>query len=471
MVGSGSDGAWLTWTAPQCPFTIQYSTRALDDIRLAVTDAFFSLPRGGAEIGGILVGTFDGSRLFIQEHALLDCEHAFGPSFTISLNDEVRLRELLAHAPAKYGLQVVGWYHSHTRSAIHLSDSDLEVHKLFFPEPWQIALVMKPHTFEPARIGFFFRERDGSMRTESSYQEVILEAQPMGYVMRGAPPLSPETARAAPVSSGADWSRSSQVEVEATAEPVLEEQPLRTAAAAVPASTRALEAPPAEIQQQAIPARPELAVPQFARQEPPLRGRLWLAAVLGGVATIGAIGAAVKTREAWIPRFVSAVRPNQTAASPAPSMGLRTADFDGQLQINWDRFSPTVQEGAVGILELTDGGPLPRSIPLDLAHLQTGTFTYARQSEKVDVKLIVRRPDGQESREATTFLGRLPERKPPLEDGAARKQRDELAAQAAKLKTDLNSQAARTRKLEKDLETMREEMRRQQRKRMVNQVK
>ena len=40
-----------TWKAPQCPFTIQCSLRALDDIRLAVVDAFFSLPRGGAEIG------------------------------------------------------------------------------------------------------------------------------------------------------------------------------------------------------------------------------------------------------------------------------------------------------------------------------------------------------------------------------------------------------------------------------------
>ena len=83
-------------------------------------------------------------------------------------------------------------------------------------------------------------------------------------------------------------------------------------------------------------------------------------------------------------------------------------------------------------------------------------FTYARQSEKVDVKLIVRRSDGQEVREATTFLGKLPERKVPAEDDAARRQRDDLTE--------------RTRKLEKDLQTMREEMRQQQRRRMMNQV-
>ena len=30
-----------------------------------------------------------------------------------------------------------------------------------------------------------------------------------------------------------------------------------------------------------------------------------------------------------------------------------------------------------------------RPIPLDTPHLRAGTFTYARQTEKVDVKLIV----------------------------------------------------------------------------------
>ena len=42
------------WTVPQSPVTIEYSVQALEEIRLAVTDAFFSLPRGGAEIGGVL---------------------------------------------------------------------------------------------------------------------------------------------------------------------------------------------------------------------------------------------------------------------------------------------------------------------------------------------------------------------------------------------------------------------------------
>src|ERR1051326_3290991 len=105
------------WTAPACAFPVVYSLRVLDDIRLAVMDAFFSLPRGGAEIGGLLLGSFDG-RMTISGYVPLECEHAFGPSFTLSPRDESRLSELIrAHAG-----QVVGWYHSHTRTEIFFSE-------------------------------------------------------------------------------------------------------------------------------------------------------------------------------------------------------------------------------------------------------------------------------------------------------------------------------------------------------------
>ena len=81
----------------------------------------------------------------------------------------------------------VGWYHSHTRSEIFLSDADLAIHNRFFPEPWQVALVLKPHTFEPMRAGFFFREHEGSMRTQASYREFRLEAMPLRTAGDAAP--------------------------------------------------------------------------------------------------------------------------------------------------------------------------------------------------------------------------------------------------------------------------------------------
>src|ERR1700683_5355459 len=175
-----------TWSAPECPFNIDYSPRALDDIRLAVVDAFFSLPRGGAEIGGILCGHWDGQRLSITDYAALDCEHAFGPSFALSPRDEAQLAALITGS-AGNGVWPVGWYHSHTRSEIFLSDADQQIHRRFFPEPWQVALVLKPHTFHPARAGFFFRDSSGGIHAEASYAEFVLAPLEVKAAPSGAP--------------------------------------------------------------------------------------------------------------------------------------------------------------------------------------------------------------------------------------------------------------------------------------------
>lgn len=43
-----------------------------------------------------------------------------------------------------YGKKLVGWYHSHPRMSIFLSEHDLAIHRERFAEPWMIALVLEP---------------------------------------------------------------------------------------------------------------------------------------------------------------------------------------------------------------------------------------------------------------------------------------------------------------------------------------
>src|SRR5208283_1469208 len=176
------DRTTVTWSATECPFSIDCSTRVLDDIRLAANDAFFSLPRGGAEIGGILLGRWQEGRLAILDCVALDCEHAMGPSFTLSLKDETKLQELIGAAKASGIGLPVGWYHSHTRTGVLLTDSDLTIHNRFFPEPWQVALVVRPQTSEPMRGGFFFRGPGGIIHSSASYREFSIEPVPMRQV-------------------------------------------------------------------------------------------------------------------------------------------------------------------------------------------------------------------------------------------------------------------------------------------------
>jgi hypothetical protein len=173
--------------------------------------------------------------------------------------------------------------------------------------------------------------------------------------------------------------------------------------------------------------------------------------------------AGFQTRRLWLPGLTAAIRP-----APQLAVGLDAIDSDGQLQIRWDRNSPAVRQAAGAVLEIDDG-PVPRDIQLNALELQAGTFTYARRGEQVDVRLFIRLPHGQQAQGATSFLGKLPPRNSRLEDPEIRRQRDALAEEAAKLKSDLAAEVARTRKLEQSLDEVKKVLQEQQRKRLDNQ--
>jgi len=446
MTENDAENQVANWKVPQCPFTIEYSLRALDDIRLAVMDAFFSLPRGGAEIGGILLGQRLRRRVVIDDYLPLDCEHASGPSFTLSQRDRDALVELLASAERDPdGLRPIGWYHSHTRSEIFLSEADLGLHERYFPEPWQVALVLKPHTFQPTRAGFFFREKDGSIHGTDTYQEFVLEPLPVRPVPGGVAPAT-----------------------ESAPAPRLPREPdphgpvITVVAEAAPPGP----APPAEPAPEAS-TRPtaDLPLPSFLAPPTERKSHRFLVPALAIAICLAVVAAGYQTRDLWLPGLTAAIWP-----SPSPPLFIRlnTSDSDGQLQIQWDGNSPMVRRATDAILEIDDG-PVRQEIQLDARHLQAGTITYGRQGARVDIKLAILLPGGQRARGAASFLGRPPERKPPPEDPEIRRQRDELAQEAAKLKSDLAADEARTRKLAKSLDDVKKVLQDQQRKRMDNQ--
>jgi proteasome lid subunit RPN8/RPN11 len=453
----GAELAMATWMAPECPFRVEYSTRVLDDIRLAVVDAFFSLPRGGAEIGGILLGKREDNLISITDYLALDCEHAMGPSFTLSPRDQTHLAEMIAKAKRNLrDRQPVGWYHSHTRSEIFLSETDQDIHKRYFPEPWQLALVLKPHTFEPTRGGFFFREADGSIRGAASYQEFLLDPLPMRPVPAGGAPPAPAAHKPhitmAPelrlASSGKDRGRV----------PITREIPLDVpfASARAAAEREADSEPEAEGE--------DLDAPQFTQLK---QDRSWRAVkVVAGLAVLVALGGAgYQTQQYWLPQVMARVRP-VLPKEPDAYLALSATDDNGELRIQWDRNAPAVRNALDAVLEITDGNPLPRSIHLDPAHLATGAFTYSRESERVDVALTASQPNGQQVHEATSFLGKLPAQRVRADDPEARKEKDSEAQRAEKLQKDLNFQAAKTRKLEKDLKDVRDQLQNEQRRRL-----
>jgi proteasome lid subunit RPN8/RPN11 len=116
------------------------------------------------EVGGFLLGKWcrdveNGQQFVVAETALPARFTRQGSVYLTFTQDS--LVDIHAKIDRDFpGKDVVGWYHTHPRMGIFLSHYDTWLHDHFFPEPWQIALVIEPHM---ALGGFFMRDADGSL--------------------------------------------------------------------------------------------------------------------------------------------------------------------------------------------------------------------------------------------------------------------------------------------------------------------
>lgn len=344
----------LGWRAPECPFPIEWSAAMMEEIRGAAMEAFFSVPHGGAEIGGVLWGNRAGGRVRIMSARPLECEHALGPTFTLSDNDHTRLAALLQDGLEDgcrdlraQGWEPVGWYHSHTRSEIFLSERDVEIHNRYFPDPWHVALVVRPHAMQPMRAGFFFREPNGSIHTDSSYKEFLLQPVPEAVAGKSDPQGAVEQ-----------------------------------------------------------PVAPAIASPPLAAAPPPLkraRRRIWWAMLAVGIAA-GLFAFKNETfSEYWARAF---------GGGRVRYVSLTAYDLDGQLQIRWDWSAEPIRSAESGTLEIADGATRT-VVALDQQRLRSGTVSYARIGARVDVRLALRQHGGDVCTAFTYFLGHAGETDTP----------------------------------------------------------
>ena len=336
------------WSAPEHSLIIEYSAAVLDEIRLEAVDGYLRVPHGGVETGGILFGAHDNNTVRILAWRPIACEYSNGPSFLLSEKDEASLAATLQSFrdhPLLTHLEPVGWVHSHTRSEIFLTDADLSLFERFFPQLWQVALVLHPGSLVPTRAGFFFREPDGSIHSANSYHEFVLEP------FRGdAAAPEPEAA-----------------------------EPVVAAAPVVPAE-------PAEPPK--LPEAPPLPISEMPRPQPrQLFDRGWLA-MSAATALLVCLAVAMVL---WLRK-------------PAPSgIELSAADANGQLRISWDRAAPAIQHAAGASLLIEDQGVSTR-LKLSPADLRLGSISYARQSGDVMVRLTIESRGRPALEEVTRFL-------------------------------------------------------------------
>jgi proteasome lid subunit RPN8/RPN11 len=114
------------------------------------------------EVGGWLIGKWCQDKRtqeqFIVVESILPAHFVRhgGAYLTFTQDTQVALH---AQKEARYpGKDLVGWYHTHPRMSIFLSEYDVWLHENFFPQPYQVALVIEPYS---AAGGFFIRQKDG----------------------------------------------------------------------------------------------------------------------------------------------------------------------------------------------------------------------------------------------------------------------------------------------------------------------
>jgi proteasome lid subunit RPN8/RPN11 len=176
----GSEGEETrAWSGGEQNLHIEYSAVVMNEIRMLAAEGYQRMRHGGVEVGGILFGRHVDGLVHIEAVRPIPCDYANGPRFVLSVDDELVLADMLLSSQMDTALaemEPVGWYHSHTRDEICLTESDVALFNRFFPAAWQVALVVRPANLAPTRAGFFFRQADGTIRTESSYSEFQLAA-------------------------------------------------------------------------------------------------------------------------------------------------------------------------------------------------------------------------------------------------------------------------------------------------------
>jgi hypothetical protein len=396
-----SDVKTSHWTAPESPVSIEYSLVVIEEIRHEVAEGFQRLSRGGLEVGGILYGTRDGRTVRILAMRPMQCEHARGPAFLLSDKDRAGLTEqLAAEDPRLENLVPVGWFLSHTRSEIALSEADVEVYSSYFPAPWQVTLVIRPGRGGSMRAGFFVREADGTVKSERSYLEFNFPDRLAGVLDR-----TPRTERPTTERMGGFQ---------------------RPAPSPVPPTVPA----PRETERTPTPAYEG---PEFLPSPPPTRKWPWVVLILLAVAVLGALGA----------RYY--------LAGPAVEpIALNVDERDGQLRIEWNRNAKSVANATRGTLDVVDGGET-KKIALSPSELRGGKFTWERKSGEVEVRLSVENADGVKAQEASRYLGRAPQKVDTSELAAIKLRRDELEAEVARLRAENGRQTERIQQLERTL--------------------
>ena len=381
---------YYVWEVPGKPVRVCLSHQAIDHLLTEAMRGLGLLPRHGAEVGGLLLGTVEAGEIpttRVEEVIPVPIEYAFGPFYAFSENDKAAFRELLRQwqPPSGRPMHAVGFYRTGTREPMALSQHDLWLFAHYFRDPSDVALLIRPRAMRSSTGGFFIREQ-GQIHAESSYLEFPMRAAaPAARAGRGtAPEPQPEPEPPPPASDEAPAEAPMDVPLPAflSAPPPRKKREWRywKRAAKEPPAVPA----PAEEEGPAVPPAVEEVKPARPRQ--PLWASWWvLIPILTCVyLVVGILGFAM----------ARGLRPSPGRPSAPPrdpyALSLLVVEYGENLSLTWDRNSPAIAHAERAVLTIADGDQ-SKSLDLDQSMLRRQGYSvaYHRVTDRVAFRLEV----------------------------------------------------------------------------------
>jgi hypothetical protein len=372
---SGAPAGIYKWEIPGKPVSVHLDLDVIDSVLPEVMRAFGAVPKRGAEAGGLLIGNISRdpagqSTVHVEQVELVPCVYARGPSYLLTGEDKIAFEQAVERwrLDASQPRYAVGYFRSHTRDGLALSAEDVELLDRLFPDPAQIALLVRPFAAKPIQAGFFFREK-GSFPPETplpfafSRRELVEDvvAIPLPAPSRPVEPPPPEPPVAA-----------------RPPEPVAESR----------TELRPYQGSPRRI----IPLPDD---PRYASPEPlPLpsaakgsRARGWIWVPLSfALLAIGAVFGLEAPGYVNLNGYLNLS--SLTSHTAEFALGLAVSQSGDSLTVRWNPDAPAIRRAQSGTLEIEDGG-YSKPVDLDSTHLQNGSIIYRNTSPSVRFRLVV----------------------------------------------------------------------------------
>lgn len=328
-------------------------------------------------MGGILLGSVtqqDDGRYVVQvdDFEPVPCQHAKGMTWVLNDEDLMRFEETLSRWRKQEGRRTyaVGFYRSHTRDGLGLTEDDLRIYEGYFPEESSIAMLVKPFATRTS-IGALFIREGGEIHSESSYQEFPFRRTELG----GDRPGPIEMPRDRRPTNG----------------------PAKAPNVGPAVTSRLRSAADQESKPRIIADEKRFALPPAEGEKKPYRIKAdWRWVPLSFIFLL--LGVAIGAHS-WM--SVSSQLPNPLNQD-AYSLGLTLTPSGDGLHLRWNRTSPAVAASSRGVLYITDGG-VEKVVSLDQAQLQAGSAIYRRGSKDVRVRLEVKARDRVSVSETVEF--------------------------------------------------------------------